>query len=101
MDKHSIKLNIFGRQIPVVVDSENEAAAVLQAAKLINEKVRQFRVDYGIRDDVDILIMCGLEIATQFIKVQALLDDNADTEKLMDKLSKLEEKLSISQYIED
>ena len=60
MDKHSIKLNIFGRQIPVVVDSENEAAAVLQAAKLINEKVRQFRVDYGIRDDVDILIMCGL-----------------------------------------
>jgi cell division protein ZapA len=101
LDKHSIKLNIFGRQIPVVVDSENEAAAVLQAAKLINEKVRQFRVDYGIRDDVDILIMCGLEIATQFIKVQTLLDDNADTEKLMDKLSKLEEKLSISQYIED
>lgn len=83
------------------MDSENEAAAVLQAAKLINEKVRQFRVDYGIRDDVDILIMCGLEIATQFIKAQTLLDDNADTEKLMDKLAKLEEKLSISQYIED
>lgn len=99
MEKHSIKISILGRHFPVLVDDE-EAAAVQQAAKLINEKVKNFRVEYGMRDDTDIVIMCCLDIATEWVKMQQNYNP-IETQPLLETLARIEKHLDISAYIEE
>lgn len=98
MEKQSIKLTLLGRQFPVIVDEE-EAAALQQAVKIINEKIARYRVEYGRKDDVDVVLMCCLEIATEFVK-QKQNQSSVEVDSLLEKLSKLESQLDISAYIE-
>ncbi len=97
MEKHSLKISILGRHFPVLVDDE-EAAAVQQAAKLINERVKTFRVEYGMRDDTDIVIMTCLDIATEWVKLQQS-HTPVETQPLLETLSRIEKHLDISAYI--
>ena len=98
MEKHSLRLNIVGRNFPVLVDEE-EAVAVQQAAKLINDKVSHFRLEYGMRDEVDIVLMCCLDIALEWMKLKKQ-SNPLDTKLLIEKLSRLEKQLEIAQYVE-
>lgn len=99
MEKHSIKISILGRHFPVLVDDE-EALALEQAAKLINDKVKTFRVEYGMRDDTDIVIMCCLDIATEWLKMQHKTTP-VNTQPLLETLARIEKHLDISAYIEE
>lgn len=99
MEKNSIKISILGRHFPVLVDDE-EAVAVQQAAKLIHEKVKNFRVEYGMRDDTDIVLMCCLDIATEWVKMQQN-DNPLQTQSMLETLSRIEKHLDISAYIEE
>ncbi len=98
VEKHSLRLNIVGRTFPVLVD-EDEAVAVQQAAKMINDKVSRFRLEYGMRDEVDIVLMCCLDIALEFLKAKKQTTA-LDTQLLIEKLSRLEKQLDITQYVE-
>ena len=61
----SLKILIAGRTYPLTVKQEDEQA-VLNAAKLINEKVKEFEVNYSVRDKQDLLAMSALNLlATQ------------------------------------
>ncbi|MBL7889155.1 MAG: cell division protein ZapA [Bacteroidia bacterium] len=57
----SLKIVIAGRTYPLTVKKEDEEA-VHQAAKLINEKVKEFEQNYSVRDKQDLLAMSALNL---------------------------------------
>ena len=65
MAEISLKVVIAGRTYPLTVKQEDEQS-VQAAAKLINEKVKEFEQNYSVRDKQDLLAMSALNIlATQ------------------------------------
>jgi cell division protein ZapA (FtsZ GTPase activity inhibitor) len=65
MAEVSLKILIAGRTYPLTVKQEDEPF-VQQAAKMINEKVKEFEQNYSVRDKQDLLAMCALNLlATQ------------------------------------
>lgn len=90
---------MLGRSFPVVAEEE-EAMAIQQAAKMINDKISQFRLEYGMRDDVDIVLMASLFVATEYQKLKSNEGLAVSPEVLTEKLTQLERQLDISQYVE-
>lgn len=90
LEKRSLTISVFGRQFPARVDSE-EAAVIEEAARVINAKVKAFKAEYKTQDDLDIAIMCCLDIMTEYLshKVQS----QQQSEEILTELSRLEEKL--------
>jgi len=90
LEKRSLTISVFGRQFPARVDSE-EAAVIEEAARVINAKVKAFKAEYKTQDDLDIAIMCCLDIMTEYLshKVQT----QQQSEAILTELSRLEEKL--------
>ena len=66
MEKYSIKVNILNRPYPLLVKGEEEEA-VRGAAKLINDKIKLYKDRFSVKDDLDLVIMCCLELATDNI----------------------------------
>ncbi|MEM7655913.1 MAG: cell division protein ZapA [Bacteroidota bacterium] len=90
MDKYSITINVFGRQFPAKVDQE-EAAVIQEASQVINAKIKAFKAQYKTQDDLDIAIMCCLDIMTEHLKQKAKTRREAET--FQEQLSLLESKL--------
>jgi cell division protein ZapA (FtsZ GTPase activity inhibitor) len=61
MAEIALKVLIAGRVYPLTVKQEEEEP-VLQAAKLINEKMKEFEQNYSVRDKQDLLAMCALNL---------------------------------------
>jgi cell division protein ZapA (FtsZ GTPase activity inhibitor) len=57
----SLKILIAGRVYPLTVKKEEEEN-VLQVAKLINDKLKEFEQNYSVRDKQDLLAMCALNL---------------------------------------
>ncbi|MDX1907941.1 MAG: cell division protein ZapA [Bacteroidia bacterium] len=97
MDKRSIVINVLGRQFPASVDEE-EAAVIEKAEQSINAKIRAFKAAYKTQDDLDIAIMCCLEIMTEFLTHQMKAERHLQT--ALKQLSLLEKKLDTSPFAE-
>ncbi len=93
MEKKSIVVSVFGRQFPARVDSE-EAAVIEAAAKSINAKIKAFKAEYKTQDDLDIAIMCCLDIMTEHLSSQVQLKKQKKV--VFQQLSLLDEKLDQS-----
>lgn len=63
MEKYSIKVNILNRPYPLLVKAEEEET-VRNAAKLINDRIKVYKERFSVQDDMDLVIMCCLELAT-------------------------------------
>lgn len=81
MEKYSIKVNILNRPYPLLVKADEEES-VRNAARLINEKVKVYKERFSVKDDLDLVIMCCLELATdnlnqanKFRKEKAVAED--------------------------
>ncbi|MBL7884686.1 MAG: cell division protein ZapA [Bacteroidia bacterium] len=61
MAEVSLKIVISGRTYPLTVKQEDEQA-VLDAAKMINDKVKEFEQNYSVRDKQDLLAMSALNL---------------------------------------
>ena len=59
-DKLSIRVNIADRYYPLKVERENEER-IRQAARMINEKVLQYKQRYSNKDVQDYLAMASLQ----------------------------------------
>ena len=77
-DKLSINVNIADRSYPLKVDRKEEEG-IRKAAKIINEKVVQYKQKYPTKDLQDCLAMATLQFVIQ----------KADTEKRIDSSSML------------
>lgn len=73
MDKLSIKIKIADREYPMKVSNEDEEK-IRKAGKVINERIKSYRDQFGIDDKQDLLAMVafdslvdGLEIKDQSV----------------------------------
>ncbi|MEL6132018.1 MAG: cell division protein ZapA [Bacteroidota bacterium] len=93
MEKYAITITVLGRQFPARVDSE-EAAVIQEAAQSINAKMKAFKAEYKNQDDLNIAIMCCLDIMTEYLAHKT--QTNGQVQTVLNELSNLEEKLSQS-----
>lgn len=79
----SIKINIADRVYPLKVNTEEEEI-IRRAAKLINDRIRDYQENYAVKDKQDLLSMCVLHYATTSLKAekQVMIEDTEVTEKV-------------------
>lgn len=86
--KFHIKLQIVGRYYPMVIERKDEER-FRKAARLINEKVAQYKQRYKDRDIQDFLSMAAL----QFVLKELVLEENNDETPLVSVLKEMNEEL--------
>lgn len=91
LEKYSIKVNIIGRPYPLLVRAEEEES-VRRAAKLINDKIKQYKERFSVKDDLDLAIMCCLELATDNLNQLQRNRDNGATSA--EKLTRIDDILN-------
>ncbi len=67
MGEISIKINIADRVYPLRVNMEEEEV-IRKAAKIINDRIKEYQDNYAVRDKQDLLSMCVLHYATATLK---------------------------------
>ncbi len=79
----SIKINIADRVYPLKVSTEEEEI-IRRAAKLINDRIKDYQENYAVKDKQDLLSMCVLHYATTSLKAekQVMIEDIEVTEKV-------------------
>jgi cell division protein ZapA len=90
MAEVSLKILIAGRTYPLSVKKEDEEA-VLEAAKQINDKVKEFEQNYSVRDKQDLLAMSALNL------IATLKQQPKEEPELEDELNQLD--LFVSDYL--
>ncbi len=83
MGEISIKINIADRVYPLKVNADEEEI-VRRAAKLINDRIKEYQESYAVRDKQDLLSMCVLHYATATLKAErrAVNEDTEVAEKV-------------------
>ena len=87
-DKLSIKVNIAERYYPLKIDSTDEEK-IRRAARLINEKVLQYKQKYTDKDAQDFIAMAALQFVIQNIDIEK----KADTSPFEESLKELNDEL--------
>ena len=89
MEKLSIRLKIADREYPMKVEPEEEEK-VRNAGKLINERLKSYRDQFGIDDKQDLLAMVAFDSVVDKLKSEKELEvtDNSVQEKV-DHLNRL------------
>lgn len=67
MSELSIKIRIADRDYPMRVTEEEEERLRI-AGRLLNERLKLFRDQFGIQDKQDLLAMVALEVAADSLK---------------------------------
>jgi cell division protein ZapA (FtsZ GTPase activity inhibitor) len=87
-DKLSIKVNVADRYYPLKIERKDEEK-IRKAARLINEKVMQYKQRYLDKDVQDFLAMAALQFVTRVIE----MEDKFDVLPIEQKLQELNEEL--------
>ncbi len=66
-EKLSIKVNVADRYYPLKIDRKDEEK-IRTAARMINEKVLQYKQRYADKDTQDFLAMAALQYVIKFIE---------------------------------
>jgi len=72
MGEISIKINIADRVYPLKINTDEEEI-VRRAAKMINDRIKEFQENYAVKDKQDLLAMCVLHYATSNIKAEKMV----------------------------
>ncbi|NCD70906.1 cell division protein ZapA [Mucilaginibacter agri] len=91
MGEISIKINIADRVYPLKVSMEEEEI-IRRAAKLINDRLKEYQENYAVRDKQDLLSMAVLHYATASLKAERKVTDE-DTQ-VADNVYKLDQLLT-------
>ena len=89
-NKLSIKVNVADRYYPLKIDRREEEK-IRKAAKLINEKVLQYKKRYLDKDVQDFLAMAALQYVTKIIEIE----DKNDLVPLLDSIREINEELDV------
>ncbi|MGD9977584.1 MAG: cell division protein ZapA [Bacteroidales bacterium] len=92
-DKFSIKVNVADRYYPLKIDRADEEK-IRKAAKMINEKVLQYKQRYTDKDVQDFLAMATLQFVIRLIDCE----EKSDSIPVAEDLRELDEWLD--SYIE-
>ena len=82
MNKLSIKIKIADREYPMKVEPEEEER-IRKAGKIVNEKIKLFKSQFGIDDKQDLLAMVAFDALVERLKTEGGdVDENLLQEKL-------------------
>ena len=68
-DKLSIRVNVADRYYPLKIDRDNEED-IRKAARMINEKVLQYKQKYVDKDIQDFLAMASLQYVIKMLELE-------------------------------
>jgi cell division protein ZapA len=74
METLSIKIKIGDREYPMKVKAEDEAR-IRRAGKLINDKIKRYREEFGLDDRQDLLAMVAFDC---MVETMELSETNAE-----------------------
>jgi len=80
-EKLSIKVNLAERYYPLKIDREDEEK-IRRAARLINEKVLQYKQKYADKDTQDFLAMAALQFVIKVMETEDQMDLTPFEEKV-------------------
>jgi cell division protein ZapA len=78
----TINLNIAERFYPLKIDREEEEERIRKAAKLINDRLLQYKQRYSDKDVQDFLAIAALQFAVKSIELETKADSKDQTDKL-------------------
>ncbi|MFO7828278.1 MAG: cell division protein ZapA [Bacteroidales bacterium] len=89
-DKLSIRVNVADRYYPLKID-RNDEEKIRKAAKMINEKVLQYKQRYSDKDVQDFLAMAALQYVIQVIEGDNSIEASPFLEEIKDLDNQLED----------
>jgi cell division protein ZapA (FtsZ GTPase activity inhibitor) len=91
METLSIRLKIGDREYPMKVKTEDEAK-IRQAGKLINDKIKRYREEFGLDDRQDLLAMVAFDCMVEAVEINT--GNNQDTDLVNSKIIQLNQYLN-------
>ncbi len=91
-DKLSIRVNVADRYYPLKVERENEEK-IRKAARMINEKVLQYKQRYSDKDVQDFLAMASLQYVIKLTEEEEKLGNDQFPDELKELIGKIESAL--------
>jgi cell division protein ZapA (FtsZ GTPase activity inhibitor) len=88
-DKLSIKVNVADRYYPLKVERENEEK-IRKAARMINEKVLQYKQRYSDKDVQDFLAMASLQYVIKLTEEEEKQKDNHFSDAIKELIKKID-----------
>lgn len=77
MDTLSIKIKIGDRDYPMKVKVEDEAK-IRRAGKLINEKLKKYREEFGLDDRQDLLAMVAFDCMVETMELNEMSSEDSE-----------------------
>jgi cell division protein ZapA (FtsZ GTPase activity inhibitor) len=93
-EKLSIRVNIADRFYPLKID-RNEEESIRKAAKLLNERVLQYKQRYADKDVLDFVAMAALQLVTRLVE----LEEKQDVAPVIESIKELNDELA--EYIKE
>jgi cell division protein ZapA (FtsZ GTPase activity inhibitor) len=88
-DKLSIRVNVADRYYPLKVERENEEK-IRKAARMINEKVLQYKQRYADKDVQDFLAMAALQYVIKLTEEEEKLENDYVPDAIRDLIQKID-----------
>ncbi len=79
---HTINVNIAERFYPLRIDKEDDEERIRKAAKLINDKLFQYKKQFSDKDVQDFLAIAALQFAVKLIELEAKAGSTDQTGRL-------------------
>lgn len=80
MDTLSIKIKIGDREYPMKVNVEDEAK-IRRAGKLINDKLKRYREEFGLDDRQDLLAMVAFDCMVETMELNEISSEDSENVK--------------------
>lgn len=80
METLSIRLKIGDREYPMKVKVQDEAK-IRRAGKLINEKIKRYREEFGLDDKQDLLAMVAFDIMMEALELKETTTEDSEQVK--------------------
>ena len=91
MDELSIKVTIANRVYPLKIKRADEER-VRRAAKLVNDRIREYEQQYAVTDKIDLIAMCAMQFATEL--VNATESQQVERQLLSNEITSIDKVLS-------
>jgi cell division protein ZapA len=88
-DKLSIRVNVADRYYPLKVERENEEK-IRKAARMINEKVLQYKQRYTDKDVQDFLAMAALQYVIKLTEEEEKLENDYIPDAINELIQKID-----------
>ena len=95
-DKLSIRVNVADRYYPLKVERENEEK-IRKAARMINEKVLQYKQRYTDKDVQDFLAMAALQYVIKLTEEEERIENDYIPDTLKELIQKIDSVLEIKE----